>query len=296
MSQENILSGKQVRSIEASSQDWIGPLPSASLKVILGLYKYINNSGALHTKIGSLLFSSAYFAYKSLFGDNFKALVHKHPEYFTSGHIIDVGANIGYTAYLFNQVLNSPYKVFAFEPEEKNFVELKRNLKKMKMEKNVIPVQSALGESSGSSFLWYNPTSHAAHRIIEQNQIKLESDTKLQRVNMQSLDAFLEERHIQDEPVAFIKIDVQGYEGPVFKGMKKTLEKNPNVTVVFEYSPHTMKQLGFAPTELIQDLKEQGFTMQVLNRDGSLSAFDSKIENSGDFGEYFDILCKKAVH
>lgn len=280
------------RKISSTSSEWIGPLPSVSLKVVLDMYKMVNHSGFLHTRIGSQLFSKVYFAYKSLFGDNFKALVKKNPALFAGGHIIDVGANIGYTAFLFNSVLTKGYKVFAFEPELKNFVELERLIKNEHLEETIIPLQIALGESKRTAKLWKNPTSHADHRIVDEN-IALEGEREMQDVSMQSLDAFLEERGIEKEPLSFIKIDVQGFEGPVIKGMQKTLERNPKAALVFEYSPYTMKQLGFAPEELVRSLLKEGYRMQVLNKDGSLSPFDTKIQSSGEFGEYFDILCQK---
>ena len=46
-------------------------------------------------------------AYKRLVEDPFAALVRARPELFTGGEIIDVGANVGYTAQVFARALSA---------------------------------------------------------------------------------------------------------------------------------------------------------------------------------------------
>ena len=59
---------------------------------------------------------------------------------------------------------------------------------------------------------------------------------------MVSIDSFLESK---PGPVSFVKIDVQGYELAVCQGMQNTLRKNLDITIVLEYTPSAMRELGF---------------------------------------------------
>jgi FkbM family methyltransferase len=58
---------------------------------------------------------------------------------------------------------------------------------------------------------------------------------------MVSIDSFLESKQ---ERVSFIKIDVQGYELAVCQGMQETLRQNPGITIVLEYMPSAMREMG----------------------------------------------------
>jgi FkbM family methyltransferase len=52
-------------------------------------------------------------------------LARKHPELFRDGDILDIGANIGYTACIFAQAMESGARVFAFEPDRPSYKLLK---------------------------------------------------------------------------------------------------------------------------------------------------------------------------
>jgi len=42
----------------------------------------------------------------------------KHPKLFNKGHILDIGARIGYNSLEFARALSPTYKVFAFDPDK----------------------------------------------------------------------------------------------------------------------------------------------------------------------------------
>ena len=72
------------------------------------------------------LFSRSYFVYKRLVEDPFHALLRSRPELLRGGHVVDVGANIGYHARLFARGLDPGWMVVAIEPEPRNFAMLER--------------------------------------------------------------------------------------------------------------------------------------------------------------------------
>jgi len=91
------------------------------IRVVLGAYALARKSGFLDTRLGESTLDHAYFAYKRFVEDPFAALATRHPELFRGGNILDVGANIGYTASVFARASSEGFQVYAFEPEEKNW-------------------------------------------------------------------------------------------------------------------------------------------------------------------------------
>ena len=67
--------------------------------------------------------------------------------------------------------------------------------------------------------------------------------------------------HGQGEPqVAFIKIDTQGYEWHVLRGMADMLRGNPDVVILIEIWPEGLKRQNESAVKLIQFFRDHGFT------------------------------------
>jgi FkbM family methyltransferase len=243
--------------------------------VALRAYAGIAKTGILETKPARKLFLSAYYFYKKHFEDPFYSLARKHPHIFRGGHILDVGANVGYTAYVFSQVASNGSRVFAFEPEPHNVSLLLQAVAERQLENIILPVPAAVGREQGSLQLWVNKAHHGDHRIITDEFQKHVGETESRTVDMVSVDSFLS-GNAPAQPVSFIKIDVQGYELEVCEGMKGTLARNDNVTVAFEYSPESMKELGFSPRKLLEFFLDRGFQLYLLDRKAELSLLSAE--------------------
>jgi FkbM family methyltransferase len=264
------------------------------IKGALSIYKGIAKSGFLQSPIGSRLFTSSYFSYKRFVEDPFLGLSRKYPELFNNGHILDIGANIGYTTSVFAELLSPNFKVFSFEPELNNYRMLESAVKRLKLEDKVVINQYAVGEKEGEVEIFINDAHHADHRILT-NQYKnyIASEAKTLKVKLVSIDDYLAEKDIM-EPIAFIKIDVQGFEYPVWQGMQKTIAKNPNVTLAIEYAPTHMEELGYNPIELLSNIKDCGFRLLKLTSKGNLEElkFDELSVHLSGRG-YFDFIATK---
>jgi FkbM family methyltransferase len=263
---------------------------------LLSVYRWMNRRGLFENPIVRPLFENAYFFYKRFWEDPYAALSRRHPEMFKNGHILDVGANLGYTAEIFARRLTPGFQVFAFEPERENFARLMKLVDRKQLDHLIIPVHAAVGAAPGSARLWLNTSSHADHRIETQT---FHGDAKdllsAEEVPMESIDQFYGKLRMQRESaVSFIKIDVQGYEAEVCRGMSVTLECNPGAVVSLEYCPGMMKQMGFAPDELLTFFRSRGYKLSRLSRAGIPEPIDSDALKKIDAENgYIDVLFKK---
>lgn len=145
----------------------------------------------------------------------------------------DIGANVGYYSILASKLVGKGGHVFAFEPEAKNFESLKNNIL-LNNCKNITPFKKAIANQSGKSKLHIHPSNEGGHSIEQ-----LEGSLDYQQVETISFDAFQKELFVDNASSVVIKIDVEGFELEVLKGMKSNLIRNDAPTIVCEVSRHT---------------------------------------------------------
>jgi FkbM family methyltransferase len=253
-------------------------------RILLGSYSLVKRSGLLETSLGKSLFRSAYFFYKRHIEDDLQQLIRLRPALVQAGNVLDVGANIGYTAVVLAKAIDKSFRVYAFEPESFNYAMLRRTSAQPEFENKIVAIHSAVGAEDGEIELWQNPGHHADHRVITDRFRSADSSLSGIRVPIVSIDRFLVSH---PGPLSFVKIDVQGFELPVCQGMKTAIEKNPNLTIVLEYAPSAMRELGFAPSDLVEFLTSRGFQIYLVGRNGVLTpGIPSELGRSG----YVDLL------
>jgi FkbM family methyltransferase len=264
---------------------------------LLTVYGLVNKSGLLSVPLFERCFKRTYFLYKRYVEDNLYSLLRRHPHIIGSGNVIDVGANIGYTAVLFAKFAHNGSKVIAFEPDARNFEALKKTIRDCVIADKVEPAQVAIGESEGAVELWINESHHADHKVIthELKERKGESVARSVKVPMVSIDSVVESRN-ELWPVSLIKMDVQGYEMGVCQGMRKTLGMFPDAVVIFEHSPASCQELGFSADAVPNFFWERGYKLYAVQRGGRLKSITSRgvlAEIVRDVESYIDIVASK---
>src|SRR5215475_2936800 len=116
---------------------------------LMGTYSLVKRSGLLKTTIGRELFRSAYFLYKRHIEDCLQGLVAGHAELFRRGNVLDVGANIGFTAAVLARAIDPGYRVYAFEPEPSNFEMLQDTARRPASRGKISAFQYAVGAEEG---------------------------------------------------------------------------------------------------------------------------------------------------
>ena len=236
----------------------------------------------LDTRAGRSLFLAAYFAYKRRIEDPYAALIARRPELFRGGHILDVGANVGYCSVLFADAADAGRKVYAFEPEPFNFDLLQEALRRHGVEELVKAQRAAVGATDCTLRMRLNPRHHGDHRVasvagagtIEVPAVRIDSVVERERIS----------------PVRFIKIDVQGYEPAVCQGMEGTLAANPDCVVSLEYMPEALREQGFEPRELLNWFAGRGYHACAVMREGEVP---QDIVESMPAGGWIDLLFQR---
>lgn len=151
--------------------------------------------------------------------------------------VIDVGANIGFYTLLSSTLVKDSGKVYAFEPEPRNYELLLRNIS-MNEFKNIMPFREAVSDICGWTELNIDVIEPGAHSICNVR----DSFCASVRVNTTSLDSFAKTMRI--DSVDFIKIDVEGAEMNVLKGMHEISRSNKNLVMIMELWPLGLKRAG----------------------------------------------------
>jgi FkbM family methyltransferase len=219
-------------------------------------YRFLRVGPLTRTRAGEKLFLAAFFAYKKWIEDPHAAFAKRHPEVFDGGHILDVGANVGYTACLFARLVSPPFKVYAFEPEEMNFARLKRVITSRHLGDAIVVEKTAIGDREGTVAFRTNPDHPGDHQVVETPH------EGAVYVPITTLDTFVAANHIV--PVKFVKIDVQGYELAVSRGMSDLAARSPDLEISFEYS-------GSASNAVVDWYRARGFRVSIMRHDGGLT-------------------------
>lgn len=191
---------------------------------------------------------------------------------------LDLGANIGYYTIIMSKLVGEEGKVFAFEPDPNSIEVLKMNIE-LNNCKNVIIVQKAVHN--------------------EANKVKLyicDSDNRNNSMYMDYKD-FIEVESIKLDDyfsnyngfINFIKMDIQGSEVNVLKGMSLVLQKNKNLIIVSEIFPQALTKAKSTTCEYIKILQDNGF--KIFDSDENIA--DTNILSKNEY-EYIDIICVKS--
>jgi FkbM family methyltransferase len=267
----------------------------ASGNIFTRLYNLARSAGLFEMPLFKRLFLSSYFFYKRWYEDPFWALAKRSPELFTGGDILDIGANIGYTACVFAAARKQPAKIYAFEPDLASFVTLGETIRRKNLGDVVEVFNMAVGNADGSIEFWHNEEHSADHRVVtEQFKALRHASEKITTVEVTSVDNFVAARNLQN--LSFIKIDVQGYELAVCEGMRRTLEKFPSIFIALEYAPAGMRELGFEPRALLDFFRLAGYQLHVLTRAATTLASDNQaIDLAAERSGYVDLLCSRKI-
>jgi FkbM family methyltransferase len=164
------------------------------------------------------------------------------------GVAVDVGANVGWHTLLMARLVGERGRVLAAEPNPSVRKRLEDHLKLNRLPQvDVIPFAIAEGEGTVE---FYGPGAEDADSgngyVVTSAAV---GQRETVRVETRSLDAILAATEIQR--LDLIKIDVEGYEWPVFRGAEKVITRfRPHI--VFEFNMEYASR-GGGTSQLLDD-------------------------------------------
>ena len=179
------------------------------------------------------------------------------------GAIIDVGANLG----LFTLLLRKKYPnypIVAFEPSPSTFAALKENVRRNQAT-NIGCHAIALTDYDGTVSFCTREHARANAGISNARTNIMEP---IIQVPCTTLDSFASANSFED--IAFLKVDVEGFETSVFRGADRVLSVLRPRVILFEVCPALAVRAGFDPAEAAAYLASRGYSLRRIAHDGHL--------------------------
>jgi FkbM family methyltransferase len=168
--------------------------------------------------------------------------------------VIDVGAHIGFLSVVLSRAVGPSGHVIALEPALENIRYLRTNLERNRARNVRVEVLAADSHTGKRAFNITGSTD--SHGFYDHPLTPTMSVIEVETISLDELVT---------SPVELIKIDVEGAELDVLKGMRQTLAAGgPNLLVV-EWTPACQLRAGHSVDELPRQLEQLGFTPRVFD-------------------------------
>jgi FkbM family methyltransferase len=164
---------------------------------------------------------------------------------------LDIGANLGWYALLVGRHQPPSVRIVCFEPDPDTFALLQQNLQLNGLSR-IEARQLAISDECSRRLLFrYSDKNTGRHSLLpinEGNEVEVETTT---------LSRFCANEGIDSARIRLVKIDVEGYESFVLRGMADLLPAVP--AILAEYSPRYMQRGGVEPADYLDPLFQAGF-------------------------------------
>ncbi|CAN5258192.1 hypothetical protein BH23BAC3_BH23BAC3_32780 [soil metagenome] len=203
--------------------EFVLPLHSGETKLVCRLTDWIPWNVYLH---GSYIVEDVYEQYLLRIAEQ-------------SQTIFDIGANIGYYTVQFAQKTDG--KVYAFEPMDYQHHTLLRNLE-LNSVTNVQPVKKIVSNTNGRQRIYFSGMENTAASSVVNETDQYEDISSI------SLDTFCRDNQIEN--IDLIKIDVEGFELNVLKGLENMLKPQKVAHLFIEVVEKHLNKAGTSAKEL----------------------------------------------
>lgn len=199
--------------------------------------------------------------------------------------VVDIGANIGYYTLEFARTVGAEGRVYAFEPHPENFKMLSKNIE-VNGYHNIAPIQAALSDHAGDLLLECNAVNHECHHL------STAAGQRAIRVHTLTLDEYFGPTI---PTISLVKLDVEGYELHVIRGMRRLLTANQRIRLVVEFAPKYLRRAGVRPRDLLHELQGLGFRYASLEGDCSKLTVidDEQLLVQYDKSGWTDLWCER---
>lgn len=173
---------------------------------------------------------------------------------------IDVGASVGFLSCFGASRVGKRGQVHSFEPNPRDFEYLAR-VASRNPEYQLICHQLALGEQEETADLYVSGISWLGWNTLVPNFMREPQQKERLEVPVRRLDRYLEERKNTLGPVSLIKIDTEGFEYFVLKGLENFFEASDSnrPAILCEITPRASLLMGIRLEDLSNYMGRYGY-------------------------------------
>ncbi|MDP3900892.1 MAG: FkbM family methyltransferase [bacterium] len=193
---------------------------------------------------------------------------------------LDIGSNIGYYALLEARLVGERGKVFCIEPSISNIEVLQKNIEANGYD-NIETLRAAAGAENTKGKINLSQSSNR-HSFLKAD---LDFSGETEEVDIVTVDSFL----VGKSSPTFIRMDVEGYETEIIRGMKETLAAGKPLKLFIEFHCPLLPDAG---RELLETLKKEGFSIRAMLKEH----FSMLTVEPGAFIALHDFLFKERYH
>ena len=173
---------------------------------------------------------------------------------------LDIGANAGYFSLVASRCVGDSGKVLAVEPNPPMAGQVRQNVRRSGL-RNIAVAETACTDSVEERELFIGNAYNTGNSSLSRENLAW---TKSVKVACTTVDRLVEEYQLHR--VDLVKIDVEGAELQVLRGMRDTLARfRPKV--VTELSPRLLEGFSITLDTVQEHLTRQGYTVMPLEED-----------------------------
>jgi FkbM family methyltransferase len=188
---------------------------------------------------------------------------------------VDVGSNIGYFSVLASQLVGPEGRVVAIEAS-RAFQDRQAQNARLNGCTNIRPVHTAVSDTHRTlRFILASSSNMGANSIVPYDGLA---------ESMFEIEAFPLPDVLEADEIAtarVIKVDVEGAEGSVVRGMAPLLGKlRPDAEITVEVTPERMTQLGDTVGELLDTMRGAGLNVYRLANDYAAATYPAALRGT----------------
>ena len=172
--------------------------------------------------------------------------------------VVDVGANVGFYTLLAAKLLQGKGRIYSFEPTPRTYEILKDNVQVNGfLELGIIHLYPlAVTDKTGKARLAVFNADCGHNTLFDDGHADAEIE-----VSTTSLDDIL----ATQDRVDVVKIDAEGAEPFILRGMKHVIERNPEIRIVLEFAPAHLRRAGVSSCALLDTIASFGFAIRRID-------------------------------
>ncbi len=178
---------------------------------------------------------------------------------------LDIGAHVGYFTLLAHKLVGTRGHVISIEATKNTFSFLEKNTSAYQ---NIEIYNKAASDVRETIPFYEFPTRYSEYNSSDVEQFKEEEWFKNHPPIQRHIKSIPLDDLVDSRTIDFIKIDVEGWEEKVLKGLKSTIVNNPSILIAMEFL--NSDRSNEAHLNAVKYLAELGFNAYSIDKDGNL--------------------------